>query len=372
MKAKILLLLIALAILFAGCTQQGEKIKVGAVLPFTGSSGITGESSRNGLDLALGEINSSGGINGKQLDILYEDSQTKTDVGLTAFNKLKDIDGIKIVFTSVSGVALAVSPVANANKIVQMDIVAAAPAYSSPNDFTFRTGVNSYFFAEKMSDLLTDRNVTKVALLFINTEYSAGYKQAFLDSYQGKGGKAVAVESFNQDDKDFKTQLGKIQNSSAQTLVLISLQKETPLLLRQMDETGFEMPIFTDVYAAELTDNLKTKSAEKIIYLKPKIDFENEKNSVAKSFKEKYLQKYGKEPDFVAAQAYDGLRLVVEAMKQCPNPENTECIKEALYKIKNFQGAIGNNLSFNSNGDIVDRPLETMTIKNGKFVLYPG
>ncbi|MDD5148332.1 MAG: ABC transporter substrate-binding protein, partial [Candidatus ainarchaeum sp.] len=65
MKAKILLLLIALAILFAGCTQQGEKIKVGAVLPFTGSSGITGESSRNGLDLALGEINSSGGINGK-------------------------------------------------------------------------------------------------------------------------------------------------------------------------------------------------------------------------------------------------------------------------------------------------------------------
>ncbi|MFH1402374.1 MAG: ABC transporter substrate-binding protein [Patescibacteria group bacterium] len=349
---------------------EGEVIKIGAILPFTGSSGITGESSRNGLELALQETNDLGGIDGKEIKLIYEDSQTKTDIGLTAFQKLKDIDKIKIVFTSVSGVALAISPLANSNQIIQMDIVAASPNYATPNDFTFRTGVNSYLFAEKMSSVLIDKEIKEVALLFVNSEYGVGYKDVFVREYERLGGKIKIIESFNQGEKDFRTQLLKIKDKQTAILVLISLQKETPPLLKQMDELNFNIPIYTDVYTAELSENLGARNAENMIYLKPIVDFGDKENLIANKFREDYLKKYNTEPDFMSAQGYDGLRLLVEAMGKCENLEDTECIKNNLYKITDFQGAIGKNLSFDANGEITDRSLELKTIKNGEFVPY--
>ena len=348
--------------------NEKKVIKIGAILPFTGSSGITGESSKNGLELALQEINNSGGINGKKIKIIYEDSQTKTDVGLSAFQKLKNVDNIKIVFTSVSGVALAISPIANSSQIIQMDIVSASPNYATPDDFTFRTGVNSYLFAEKMSNILFNKEIKEVALLFVNSEYGAGYKNVFVKEYEKIGGKIKIIESFNQGEKDFRTQLVKIKDEQVSILVLISLQKETPILLKQMDELSFNMPIYTDVYTAELSENLKTKNAENMIYIKPIVDYKE--NPVANKFREDYLEKHNKEPDFMSAQGYDGLRLLVEAINKCKNSDDTECIKDNLYKIENFQGTIGKNLSFDINGEITDRSLELRTIKNGEFVLY--
>ena len=175
-----------------------EPIKIGAILPFTGSSGITGESSKNGLDLAVGEINNKGGINGRSIIVLFEDSQTKTEVGVSAFQKIKNINDINFVFTSVSGVALAISPLANENKIIQMDVVSASPSYSTPNDFTFRTGVSSYYFADKMSDLLSGKKINNIALLFVNTEYGVGYKNVFADKFTKNNGNILGTESFNQ------------------------------------------------------------------------------------------------------------------------------------------------------------------------------
>ncbi len=348
--------------------EEKEPIKIGAVLPFTGSSGITGESSKNGLELALEEINNKEGIDGRKIEIIYEDSQTKTEIGLSAFKKLRESSDIKVVFTSVSGVALAIAPLANEQKVLQMDVVSAAPAYSTPSDFTFRTGVNSYAFAGEMSKLLIKKNIKEIALLFVNTEYGVGYKDVFIKDYESNGGKIIATESYNQGETDFRTIITKIKNSSPKALVLISLQKETPVLLQQMEQMQFNVPIFTDVYAAELPVNLDIKISENIIYLKPIVDLRNDNNSMAKDFATNYLQKYGREPDFIAAQAYDGLRLAVNAMENCGSPTDAECIKDNLYKIKDFRGVIGSNISFDINGDIANRPLGIMTIKNGQFV----
>lgn len=349
--------------------KTSEPIKIGAILPFTGSSSITGEISKNGLNLAADEVNKIGGIKGRSVEILYEDSQTKTETGVSAFQKLRNINGIKFVFTSVSGVALAISPLANENKIVQMDVVAAAPAYSTPNDFTFRTGVSSYYFADKMSNLLRGKNLNDIALLYVNTDYGVGYKNVFADKFTSAGGNILGIESFNQNSTDFKTQIIKIKNLKPSALVLISLQKETPFLLRQMDQLSFYIPIYTDVYVAELQDNLSIPVAEHMIYLKPSIADEI-KNSRVKEFNNNYKVKYGNNPDFIAAQAYDGFYLLVQAMKKCDDPEDTICVKNNLTEIKKFQGIIGDSIEFDVNGDITGRSFELKTIKNGQFVKY--
>jgi len=341
-----------------------SAIKIGAVFPFTGSSGITGESSKNGLQLAVDELNTQGGIQGKNVEIVYEDSQTKTDVGLSAYKKIQDIDNTNIVFTSVSGVALAIAPLANANKVIQMDVVSASPSYSTPNDYTFRTGVNSYAFAGKMSELLKAKNLNNVALLYVNTEFGVGYRDAFAKDFASAGGTIIITESYNQGDADFRTQLSKIKNSGSDALVLIALQKESPIILTEVGQLKLTIPIYTDVYAAELPDNLKIASAAGVIYIKPDISG----NTQFDAFKKSYVDKYAKEPDFIAAQAYDGFRLVAQALKACNGAGDTDCLKNELYRIKDFDGVIGNKISFDGNGDILNRALQVMTIRDGQFM----
>lgn len=362
------IIIVIIVILLSNKTPSANTIKLGAVLPFTGSSGITGESSKNGLDLAVSEINNNGGINGSKVSIDYEDSQTKTDIGLSGFKKLVDSDHIPVVFTSVSGVALAIAPVANSSKIVQMDIVSGTPAYSTPNDFTFRTGISSLYFGNQMSDILMRRNVKAVALLYVNTDYGVGYLNIFKQKYESAGGKIIATESYNQDSTDFRTQIEKLKAVKPVALVLVSLQKETPSLLKQMDQLGLNVPIYTDVYAAELSGNFGTNASQNMVYLKPTFDSINPNNDIATNFVKDYVTKYGKQPDFIAAQAYDGMNLIATAMKSCKSPSDTKCVKNSLYQIKNWNGAIGTNISFDVNGDITGRSLDIMGIKDNSYI----
>ncbi|MFA6423631.1 MAG: ABC transporter substrate-binding protein, partial [Patescibacteria group bacterium] len=105
-------------------------------------------------------------------------------------------------------------------------------------------------------------------------------------------------------------------------------------------------------------------SANGIIYIKPAIS----DNSQFEQFKQKYSEKYSKSPDFIAAQAYDGFRLMAVALGKCGGDRDTTCIKNSLYSIKDFDAVIGSKISFDINGDIQNRALDVMTIKDGQFV----
>ena len=108
----------------------------------------------------------------------------------------------------------------------------------------FETGVNSYAFAGKMSELLASKGVNKIALLYINTEFGVGYKDVFNKEYTNTGGEIITIESFNQGDTDFKTQISKIKNSGAKALMLISSQKESPVILTQISQLKLSVPIY--------------------------------------------------------------------------------------------------------------------------------
>ena len=126
-----------LCIFILSCTPQEIKpIKIGAIMPLSGAAALYGELSRKGLDLAETEINTQGGINGRPIKLIYEDDKGLPADAVTAFNKLKDIDGIKFVVSEMSSIALAIAPLANENQILQMDASATTPDYTSVGDFS--------------------------------------------------------------------------------------------------------------------------------------------------------------------------------------------------------------------------------------------
>jgi len=96
--------------------EKEETIKIGAILPLSGKYGYIGGYMAEGLEMAKDEINSSGSVNGRKLEIVYEDSLADTKTGISAYQKLARIDGVNVVFTTISGVSLGIAPLAEEDK----------------------------------------------------------------------------------------------------------------------------------------------------------------------------------------------------------------------------------------------------------------
>jgi branched-chain amino acid transport system substrate-binding protein len=371
MKIKIILgiIIVILIILVAAFYKPvpKETIKIGAILPLTGSNSIYGDLSKKGVDIAVEEINKKG-INGKKLEIVYQDSESKAETAVQVFNSLRNIQNINIFLTEVSSVALAISPLANENKVIQMDVGATTPKYTSKDDYTFRTAINSQYFAEAMSRKLLEIGIDNIGVLYINNDWGVGYKEKFEKNFNKEN--IVIEQSFEPNATDFRTQLTKIKAKNPEAILLISQLKETPRLLKQTTELNIKIPIYSDVYSIESKDVIDSagSAAEGIIYIAPKFDTERT-DSVFVNYKDKYFEKFKEIPESLSAQAYDAVKVLAQALKKCGNDVDTDCIKNELYKIQDFDGVSG-KITFDEYGEVEDKPVQLKQIKNGQFVPY--
>ncbi len=362
----VIIIIIILVIVFYKPASK-ETIKIGAILPLSGSNSVYGELSKKGIDIAIEEINANEGANSEVLKVIYEDSQSKSESAIAAFNKLTSIDNVKIVLTEVSSVALVISPLANENKIIQMDVGSTTPKYVSKGDYTFRTSINAYFFAEAMSRKLLDKDIKKLAILYINNDWGIGYKDKFKESFT-KEGEILIEESFLPDSLDFRTQITKIKDKNSPVILLISHTKETSRLLNQIKELGLNVSIYSDVYSVENQEiiDIAGEAAEGIIYIAPEFNTER-KDNIFQDYKKTYQEKFNEIPESLSAQAYDAIKILAKAIKQCNYSDNTTCLRDELYKIKNFNGVSG-NITFSEYGEIKDKPIMFKMIRNGEFI----
>ncbi len=361
---KIIQIILMLVVIASGCVQQQETIKIGADYATSGNLARYGDWATKGIGLAVEEVNSEGGINGKRIEIVFEDSKGVPSEAVIAYNKLKNVDNTKYVITYQSSIALAVAPLANKDKIIQMDVSATTPLYSTPNDYTFRTGITANQLAEESTDVLFNLlNTKEIGVIYINNDFGKGVINVFKNSYQGK---ITSEETFEQDASDFKTQLLKLKNTNVSVIFLVSHVKEGGILVKQAKELGFNFSFFTDVYSVEAPDFINTarEAAEGIIYVAPKFD---SNATAALLFTSNYKEKYNEEPTYFAAQAYDGLVALAKAIRNCTDSKDTDCVRNELMKL-DFEGVSG-RIKFDINGD-VQKPVELKTIINGTFVRY--
>jgi branched-chain amino acid transport system substrate-binding protein len=206
----------------------------------------------------------------------------------------------------------------------------------------------------------------EIAVLYINNEWGVGLKDVFEKEFENLGGKILISEGFEQDAKDFRTQLIKIKAKNPRVIFIPVYYIEAGLILKQAEELGIkaqflsgdsiEKPEFIEI-AGEL--------AKGIIFGAPTYDPES-RESLIKNFVDKYQSKFGREPAVVAAHAYDATNIIALTLEKCE--ENATCIKDELYKIKDFPGVSGKT-SFDKNGDAIKEIL-LKTVKNGQFVPY--
>ena len=344
-----------------------EKITIGAIQPLTGSAASVGQGARAAIELAVEEINAKGGINGKRLEVLIEDSKCDATAASTAAKKLIEIDNVPVIIGGLcSGETIAVAPFAEKAKVVLFSNCSSNPKISGLGDFVFRDFPSDSFQGKIAAELAFNKlNARKVAVFSCQTDYCAGIREVFKEEFSKIGGAIVADELFDQQTNDVRTQLLKIKETNPDLVYFLAYSAEAAVGIRQAKELGLEKPMLgADAWDDPALWSTVGNAGEGAMYtavFSPK----NEK------FMEALALKVGKgnETLYCSGQAFDAVKIIADAMRQCGT--ESSCIKNALYKLQDYKGISG-TISFDKNGDLATANYAIKIVKNGTAEEYRG
>lgn len=363
----LLVLVLVVAVSLLGCRRTGQGIKIGAILALTGDAAKYGQACRRGIDLAVEQTNSTGGIGGRKLSIVYEDTQADPKIGVSALRKLITVDKVQVVIgAGASSVTLAAAPIAEENDVVLLSPVSSAPAVTQAGDYIFRNVMSDLYEGSGMAQFARkELKIARAAILYINNDFGVGLRDSFKRRFEQLAGEITSVESFEQGASDFRTQLIKIKNSQPEAIYLVGY-KEMGRVLRQAGEMAIgirflSFAMFEDPEILKMAGN----AAEGVYYSSRAYDPQS-REDVVSDFVKKYRSRFNAEPDIFAALSYDAARIVFLAIKK-GGPTGRE-IKKALYTIKDFPGVTGTT-SFDQNGDVI-KSVSIKMVKNGQFAWH--
>ncbi len=344
-------------------------IKIGVLLPLTGEAAVYGEPGRNVLMLAAEEINTSGGINGRRIELIIEDAKCSGKDAASAAQKLINVDKVQVIIGGFcSSESLAALPVAEAAKVILF-----SPGSSSPD----LTGKSPYFFRNYPSDAtqgavlaqvaFADKGWKKVAFIQEKLDYPLGIYKAFDAKFTELGG-ATVKEEFASDTTDFKTALSKLR---AQKPDAIFIDTQTPAaserILKQLGDLKWKPKILVaDVVPGDVSMVAKNSAAlEGALAAEFGTDPNNEKfGHLLEAYKAKYgvdlpYQSYGQ-------TEYDAVYMIKDAILAVG--DNGEKIAAWSRTVKDWMGASG-LITIGADGDRASGHTAKV-IKNGKVELY--
>jgi len=294
------------------------QIKIGAAEALTGNAAQYGTPIRKGLELALRDINGSGGINGQKIELLVEDEQGKKEEAITVFKKLIFQDKVLMLFgPTLSNSAQASDPVAQSVKVVVFGTSNTADGITSIGNYVFRNSVTEADILPVTLRVAAHKTgLKKVAVLYGNDDIftKSGYDN-FKKALQDLKIPVTTTETFAKGDVDFKPQLTKIKASNPDAIVLSALVAEGAPILVQARQAGITLPFIGGngmnsprvfELAKDSSDNLWVGSPWSV------------ENPAAenKQFIAAYRKAYAAVPDQFAAQAYDAMHIVAQALKK--------------------------------------------------------
>ncbi len=349
-----------------------EPIKIGATLALSGNLAYLGEIEKNGLILAINEINSAGGINGRKLILIAEDNQGDAKNAVTNIIKLLDINNVDIVFSAFTHITNAVKNLVAEKKKI-MIYASTVKDIARENELFFR----DYFDAEDngraIAKLVNKNGYKTVKFLTEVSDQCALYEKALTEEAQKLNITVVQKESYLTTEKDLRTPLLKLKGSGFDAIVMCTWRHES-ILMKQLKELGMiNIPTFHWVApflpAADTSDMRQLFAENKSITTWYGFGEKTSKEKQAQFIK-KYTDKYGSKPSPDAAYIYDDIYILANALKNCSsvNSIDSQCAAKALMKT-DYSGA-GGKLTFDSNR-ASNREVIAITVIDGVWQEVP-
>jgi branched-chain amino acid transport system substrate-binding protein len=344
-----------------------DTYKIGAIMPLSGDIAVYGLNMQKGIDLALEQLNGKGGIKGKKLKIIYEDNQGDPALAVSAMQKLITVDRIPVVIgVTRSTSTMAICPIAEQNKVVVIAPPSTAPEISTKcGSYTFRVIASDAYQGVAMADLIWNLKYREAGVVFVNSDYGRGLRDAFVSNFEKMGGKTLVSIPVEVVGKDFRTELLKVKMSGAKAVMIVGHPAESSIIFKQARELGIKVQwVASEGIKAPETVELAGDAAEGVLVMAPSVDTKAPRYM---AFKTAFQAKYNIEPPLFSDFAYDAANMVARAILaggySGPN------IREGLREVGvDYPGVTGTK-TFDENGDVAGT-YATFEIKGGKFVEY--
>ena len=367
-----LVLLLCGVLVLASCnggsgTSSADEIVIGEYGSLTGDQATFGISTRNGIDIAVDEINAAGGVLGKKIRVIVEDDQGRAEEANVVVTKLITKDKVVAVLGEVaSSNSLAAAPVAQQNGIPMISPSSTNPEVTKKGDYIFRVCFLDPFQGYVMAKFATGTlKMTKVAVLRdIKNDYSIGLADAFIENFKKMGGTIVADQSYSAGDTDFNAQLTAIKAKSPQAIFVPGYYGEVGLIARQAKKQGITVPLLGgDGWDSPKLTEIGGKDIDGSFFSNHySVD---DPSPTAQKFLAAYKARFNAVPDALGGLGYDSAMVLFDAMKRAGTTDGAK-LRDAIAQTKDFAGVTGRiTLDADRNAN---KPAVVLEIKDGKFV----
>jgi len=372
---------------------SGEPIKIGAVLSLTGSYAGLGTPEKNAIELEVAALNDAGGINGRPVEVVYEDDATDAAAAQAAVSKLIDQDGVVAVLGATgTGQTMGMRPDIERAQVPQVSMAGGSVITDEFSTWVFQTPWPNRVVVPFNLQMLRDAGITKLAVISDSGGYGKDGLAVTKANVADFGISIVAEEVFNAGDTDMTAQLTKIKGSDAQALWMWSAGSEAATILKnaedlelraEMTEIRNGVPNLGGIIigtpgnarkeliegAGEAAEGFEFSAGH--ILLPESYGTDSEAYQVATDFIERYEAEYDTAPDIFAGHAYDALHIVTDALMRMPEGEiDTVALRD---EIENTSGFVGMGGTFTYSADdhngLTDKDLVMYRIENAAWTL---
>lgn len=347
---------------------EGGELILGFAVPLTGTSAAGGEIVKNGVEMAVEEINAAGGIDGKwKIRLITEDNQNDPSTSVNVMEKLCNQDKANVVISSTaSSCCLADMEVTKAAGVPELAPASTAASLTEQgNQFFFRTAVTDSSNVVCLYDYLTNSmKGSKIAVLYESNDFGNGGYQ-LLQNYAGEYGvEIIDAQAYNVGDVDFSVQLTQFKSEAPDAIFVWGHYEEVTIMAKQMAQYEVDIPVMGTGYNSPYLTEMGGEFVEGIM-LSTCYTTADPDESV-QAFDKKYMELYNAAYDQNAPQAYDTVYMIADAVTRAQSIDPA-AIQKALTEMKDFDGLTG-VMNFDDTNN-VSKTCKMIKIENGQQVL---
>lgn len=361
---------IALIVSLTACAKKATPgidsetpVKIGVLLPLTGNTAFLGEMCKNAMDLAVADVNSVGGINGRTLKLEYADNKNDIKEGVALFNRMR-MQKLDIIISSMSGITAAIKPLLADGKALVFAGMVSTRGITDGTPWLFRLFVNADSDARTMAEYAVGKlNLKRVTVIAVNDEMGQAFSDVFAKTFTKNGGTIAATEYYEKSTRDFRNIIQRLKDQSTDAFYLLGYDANLGVLATQIREAGLRQPLLSIGTLAQENVRKSAGSALDGAYY-TSVAYTPDASSTntrASAFVAAYTNRFGKSPTYFSAFSYDTVQLLAAAVRDKGTAPDD--VRNGLLAIQSYEGVIG-NISFAGSQDAAF-PMEVRVISLG-------
>ena len=351
---------------------SGDPVRVGLSTPITGNFAENGIGTQVAVEMAVEEINAAGGINGRPMEIIVQDSKSDpTQSAQIATMFTEDETILAEIGDFSSGACIAAAPIYEEAQMVQLSPTASNPDYTLQGEYMFsifgKTTDEGRFIADYL--LKKYMEAKDVAIIYVNSDWGVEAYEILSGYLKDNGLTEVAAEAFFEGEKDFNAILTKVRQTNPDSLMLMMGYDSGAVAVKQLRQMDWDVKVAISGLAySEQMITLSGAEGEGVL---SEIGFViDDTNPDLVAFSEEFKSRAGFEPNMMMTCAYDATHMLAEAMRSAETLDRVS-IREALFNLKGFTGHTGVK-EFNADRTITQNNFKIVTIENGAWKVLTG